>query len=63
MISLLGNAIDTMENIEYGILIAIVIDAILLVSIAASDSKKKGSYNIIVFLTICISYANNCLTL
>lgn len=22
-----------------------------------------GSYNIVVFLTICISYANNCLTL
>ena len=24
---------------------------------------KKGSYNIVVFLTICISYANNCFTL
>ena len=23
----------------------------------------KGSYNIVVFLTICISYANNCFTL
>ena len=23
----------------------------------------NGSYNIVVFLTICISYANNCLTL
>ena len=27
------------------------------------DCKKKGSYNIVVFLTICISYANNCFTL
>lgn len=25
--------------------------------------NKKGSYNIVVFLTICISYANNCFTL
>ena len=24
---------------------------------------KMGSYNIVVFLTICISYANNCFTL
>ena len=24
---------------------------------------KYGSYNIVVFLTICISYANNCFTL
>ena len=24
---------------------------------------KDGSYNIVVFLTICISYANNCFTL
>ena len=24
---------------------------------------KKGSYNIVVFLTICIPYANNCFTL
>lgn len=23
----------------------------------------NGSYNIVVFLTICISYANNCFTL
>lgn len=23
----------------------------------------KGSYNIVVFLTICISYTNNCFTL
>ena len=25
--------------------------------------KNQGSYNIVVFLTICISYANNCFTL
>ena len=25
--------------------------------------SKIGSYNIVVFLTICISYANNCFTL
>ena len=24
---------------------------------------ENGSYNIVVFLTICISYANNCFTL
>ena len=24
---------------------------------------ELGSYNIVVFLTICISYANNCFTL
>ena len=24
---------------------------------------SEGSYNIVVFLTICISYANNCFTL
>ena len=24
---------------------------------------RNGSYNIVVFLTICISYANNCFTL
>ena len=59
MISLLGNAIDTMENIEYGILIAIVIDAILLVSIAASDSKKKLnalSYIIAIVLLVPLAY-------
>ena len=26
-------------------------------------SPLLGSYNIVVFLTICISYANNCFTL
>ena len=31
----------------------------------ADDTRptKQGSYNIVVFLTICISYANNCFTL
>ena len=29
----------------------------------ASMRKYSGSYNIVVFLTICISYANNCFTL
>ena len=28
-----------------------------------SMQGNKGSYNIVVFLTICISYANNCFTL
>ena len=28
-----------------------------------TQAKIKGSYNIVVFLTICISYANNCFTL
>ena len=27
------------------------------------DGNYTGSYNIVVFLTICISYANNCFTL
>ena len=27
------------------------------------NEKDDGSYNIVVFLTICISYANNCFTL
>ena len=35
--------------------------------ISATDKKAvapfNGSYNIVVFLTICISYANNCFTL
>ena len=29
----------------------------------ASVLAYYGSYNIVVFLTICISYANNCFTL
>ena len=28
-----------------------------------SSDALLGSYNIVVFLTICISYANNCFTL
>ena len=28
-----------------------------------NDAENRGSYNIVVFLTICISYANNCFTL
>ena len=42
-----------------------------LIKITADDVQKlhsrhirnNGSYNIVVFLTICISYANNCFTL
>ena len=32
---------------------------------AATNLRQRfsGSYNIVVFLTICISYANNCFTL
>lgn len=29
----------------------------------SGDPYYMGSYNIVVFLTICISYANNCFTL
>ena len=29
----------------------------------SADRGQMGSYNIVVFLTICISYANNCFTL
>ena len=32
-------------------------------SMDAIASRSDGSYNIVVFLTICISYANNCFTL
>ena len=28
-----------------------------------AKATRIGSYNIVVFLTICISYANNCFTL
>ena len=28
-----------------------------------NEVTNDGSYNIVVFLTICISYANNCFTL
>lgn len=38
---IIGEFIDTMANIEYGILIAIVIAAILLFSIASVNSKNK----------------------
>ena len=31
--------------------------------ITTMEDWRKGSYNIVVFLTICISYANNCFTL
>ena len=30
---------------------------------ACCNQNDFGSYNIVVFLTICISYANNCFTL
>lgn len=45
--------------------------AVTTISAQEEPAKKKnkfglanrGSYNIVVFLTICISYANNCFTL
>lgn len=39
----IGEFIDTMANIEYGILIALFLDAILLFMIASINSKKKLS--------------------
>lgn len=39
----IGDMIDTMENIEYGILIAIVIDVLLLLIIASINTKNKLS--------------------
>ena len=33
------------------------------IGFASFVSCNNGSYNIVVFLTICISYANNCFTL
>ena len=59
MNTLLENAIDTVANIEYGILIAIIIDALLLFIIASSDSKKKLnalSYIIALILLIPLTY-------
>lgn len=38
---MIGGLIDTMANIEYGLLIAIVIDALLLVVIASMNSRKQ----------------------
>ena len=32
-------------------------------SVLDTKFADNGSYNIVVFLTICISYANNCFTL
>jgi hypothetical protein len=37
----IGDLIDTMENIEYGIIIAIVIDVLLLLIIASINTKNK----------------------
>lgn len=37
----IGELIDTMANIEYGFLIAIVIDALLLLGIASINTKSK----------------------
>ena len=42
------------------------IEVIMLTSFMDITHEKytnNGSYNIVVFLTICISYANNCFTL
>ena len=43
----------------------IVRDGFLVLRISEGKERyyKSGSYNIVVFLTICISYANNCFTL
>lgn len=38
---MVGELVDTMANIEYGLLIAIVIDALLLVVIASMNSRKQ----------------------
>ena len=40
---MIGTLIDTMANIEYGLLIAIIIDAILLVIISMQNDKAKLS--------------------
>ena len=37
--------------------------ALLSMAPNAVSAQENGSYNIVVFLTICISYANNCFTL
>lgn len=55
----IGEFIDTMANIEYGILIAILIDAILLFGLASINSKNKLnilSYIIAVALLIPLTF-------
>lgn len=55
----IGSLIDTMANIEYGILIAIVVVAVLLSVIASLNSKKKLtvlSYIIAAALLIPLAY-------
>ena len=44
--------IDTMANIEYGILIAVVLDIIMLVAIAAFNDK--GKFNVLSFIIAAI---------
>ena len=55
----MGDYIDTMANLEFGILIAIVVVALLMLSIAAICSNKKFnviSYIIAVLLLVPLSY-------
>lgn len=56
---MIGELIDTMANIEYGILIAIVLDAAMLFLLAASCAKKELntlSYIIAVVLLVPLSF-------
>lgn len=60
----IGELVDTMANIEYGILIAIMIVAILLVAIASINSKNKLnvlSYIIAAILLLPLSFQMSCL--
>lgn len=57
--SIIGEIIDTMANIEYGFLIALVLDAILVFGIASLNSSKKMSvlsYIIAAVLLIPLSF-------
>lgn len=55
----MGEFIDTMANIEYGLLIAIVLDALLLVVIASVNNRKQLSvlsYIIAVALLVPLTF-------
>ena len=56
---MIGDLIDTMANIEYGILIAVGLDALILFLLAASCAKKKLtalSYIIALVLLVPLSF-------
>ena len=52
------------EQLYFCVGLIILVGAIVIICAMVNDYREYlGSYNIVVFLTICISYANNCFTL